>query len=179
MDLVGNRVRLRPLMKHDLAKMALWNNDAEVQQYVDCNLSSNLTELERWYKTNVPDRNYQIFAIENLQGEVIGDLEFDHICWHPREAELRVRIGEKTYWGQGYGNEAVRLALDYFMNEKQFKRIYLKVYQFNIRAIRCYQKNGFKPVGILQRKDQKWKNIILMELTRDNFISSRRTGWAG
>lgn len=179
MDLAGNQVRLRPLMQQDLAKLAVWNSDAEVQQYVDCNLSTNLKELQRWYDVNVPDRNYQIFAIENLQGEIIGDLELDHICWYTREAELRIRIGEKAYWGQGYGSEAIRLALGYYMGEKQFKRIYLKVYQFNTRAIRCYRKNGFKAVGVLQRDDAKWKDIILMEVTQNIYKRHYKTKLAG
>jgi RimJ/RimL family protein N-acetyltransferase len=167
MDLVGIKVRVRPLLIKDLSKMAIWNGDAELQFLVDGDLSTDVTELERWYHQNVPDRSYQIFAIENLQGEVIGDLELDHICWQTRQAELRIRIGAKQYWGQGFGNEALSLILSYFMIQKRFERIYLKVYNFNGRAIRCYQKNGFKPVGILRRNKIGWKDIILMEITKN------------
>jgi diamine N-acetyltransferase len=169
MDLVGMKVRLRPLALHDLSHMATWNGDAEVQFYVDCDLPASVYELERWYQLNVPDRNYQIYAIENLQGEVIGDLELDHICWQTRQAELRIRIGKKQLWGQGYGSEALGLILLYFMIQKRFTRIYLKVYQFNTRAIRCYRKNGFRAIGLLQRGVSGWKNIILMEITQDIF----------
>jgi RimJ/RimL family protein N-acetyltransferase len=179
MDLVGIKVRLRPLTIKDLTKMAIWNGDAELQFYVDGDLSNNVTELERWYQKNVPDRSYQIFAIENLQGEVIGDLELDHICWQTRQAELRIRIGAKQYWGQGYGNEALSLILSYFMTQKRFKRIYLKVYNFNLRAIRCYQKNGFKPVGVLRRSNIGWKDIILMEITQNIYSKLHRSSLTG
>jgi RimJ/RimL family protein N-acetyltransferase len=179
MDLVGMKVRLRPLAIQDLPKMAFWNGDAELQFLVDCDLATDLSELEYWYQKNVPDRNYQIYAIENYQGEVIGDLELDHICWRTRQAELRIRIGAKQYWGQGYGSEALYLILAYFLTQKRFERIYLKVYRFNQRAVRCYQKNGFKPVGILRRKHSEWKEIILMEITQSAYRKLHSDSLAG
>ena len=169
MRIIGNRVILRPLDINDLAKLAVWNGDSEVQSFVDCDLPTALPELERWYQVNVPDRHYQIFGIEKLEGGLIGDLELDHICWSKREAELRIRIGEKDCWNQGYGSEAVRIITNHLMTEKQFNRVYLRVYHFNQRAISCYLKNGFKAVGLLKRREANWKDIILMELTRAGF----------
>ncbi len=163
MELIGKNVRLRPLLIQDLPKMVTWNCDDEIQSFVDCTLPSNLHNLERWYHENVPDRHYQIFAIETADGVLIGDLELDHICWSKREAELRIRIGEKNYWGQGFGSEALKLVLGYMFNEKKFLRIYLRVYTFNRRAINCYLKNGFRSVGILHRGVREWKDIVLME----------------
>jgi RimJ/RimL family protein N-acetyltransferase len=179
MELVGAKVRLRPLAIRDLPKMALWNQDLEVQYLVDGDLPGDLIELERWYRTNVPDRHYQIFAIENMNGELIGDLELDHICWNTRQAELRIRIGEKEFWGRGFGSDALSLVITYFMGEKNFQRIYLKVYHFNERAIRCYQKNGFRQIGILQRGQKDWKDIILMEINRAFFHKFSRPRLVG
>lgn len=170
MEISGKTVRLRPLAVTDLSKMIVWNSDDEVQTFVDCNLPSTLTELERWFYENVPNRYYQIYAIETIEGKVIGDLELDHINWAKQEAEVRIRIGDKESWGMGYGTEALRLMLSYWFTEKKFKRIYLRVYQFNRRAIRCYLKNGFKQVGILQRRQENWKDIILMETDAGRFL---------
>ena len=170
MELMGKTVRLRPLIIDDLTKMVVWNGDDELQVFVDCNLPDNLSELERWFYENIPRRNYQIFAIETAAGKVIGDLELDHINWNKHEAELRIRIGDKKSLGKGYGTEALRLLLEYWFEEKKFKRIYLRVYQFNHRAIRCYLKNGFKQIGILQRRQENWKDIILMEIDAGRFV---------
>ncbi|HBE80440.1 MAG TPA: N-acetyltransferase [Firmicutes bacterium] len=164
MELIGSNIQLRPLQIRDLPRMVLWNRDAEIQTFVDCTLPDNLIHLERWYTENVPERHYQIFAIETRDGYLIGDMELDHICWTKREAELRIRIGEKEFWGKGFGSEAVRLILDYVFRIKNFGRIYLRVYSFNKRAIQCYIKNGFKPIGVLSRSEEGWKDIILMEL---------------
>lgn len=164
MELIGKNIRLRPLQKSDLLKMVGWNIDEELQNFVDCTLPDNLFHLERWYLENVPDRHYQIFAIETLDGCLIGDMELDHICWSKRETELRIRIGEKEFWGRGFGSEAVSLVLNYIFQAKNFFRVYLRVYDFNQRAINCYLKNGFRPVGLLHRNEKGWKDIILMEV---------------
>ncbi|TCL62097.1 RimJ/RimL family protein N-acetyltransferase [Hydrogenispora ethanolica] len=179
MELSGTKIRLRPLAIKDLATMAQWNCDPELQSFVDCDLPSDPQQLERWYHANVPDRNYQIFAMETLAGELIGDMELDHICWNKREAELRIRIGDRRYWGQGLGSQAIQLMLNYTMGERGFNRIYLRVYEFNERAIHCYLKNGFQQIGILQRRRSDWKNIILMEIKRQKFIGAAACQQAG
>ncbi|NLY73774.1 MAG: GNAT family N-acetyltransferase [Firmicutes bacterium] len=179
MKLVGKRIYLRTLTVKDLEDMARWNRDRELQEYVDCNLPLEVHQLKRWYHQNVPDRHYQIFAIVTHAGRLIGDLELDHICWNKREAELRIRIGEKDCWDQGLGTEAIQLIFEYLLVTKKFNRIYLRVYSFNRRAIRCYLKNGFRRIGILRRRVEGWKDIILMEIDRTLFqkgIQSKNVG---
>ncbi|HEX3043773.1 MAG TPA: GNAT family protein [Bacillota bacterium] len=179
MELIGVRVRLRQFLIEDLNQMAYWNRDQEVQAYVDCDLPAQLDELKVWYRNSIFDQYYRIFAIETIEGDLIGDLELDHICWNKREAELRIRIGEKAFWGKGFGSEALKLILDYMLIGKEFQRIYLRVYHFNQRAICCYRKLGFKPTGILRRNSPGWKNIILMELTKANYEKKVLASLAG
>ncbi|MCL6614902.1 MAG: GNAT family N-acetyltransferase, partial [Firmicutes bacterium] len=109
---------------------------------------------------------YRLFAIEDDEGRLIGDLELDHISWRRREAELRIRIGEKERWNEGYGTDAVRTLLALAFGRMKLRRVYLKVYRFNRRAIRCYEKSGFRKEGILRRRDGAagWKDIILMSV---------------
>lgn len=179
MELIGRNIKLRPLTINDLKDLARWNQDAELQEYVDCNLPKVYNQLERWYNDNVPDRRYQVFAIETISGRVIGDLELDHICWNKREAELRIRIGEKDCWNQGLGTEAIQLIFGFYLADKRFTRIYLRVYRFNKRAINCYLKNGFKQVGLLQRRIEGWKDIFLMEITLTKYLRSYQSKKVG
>ena len=169
MELTGFNLRLRPLLIKDLPKLIIWNQDPEVQFYVDCDLPVDLDKFELWYHTNIPDRQYRIFAIETIEGNLIGDLELDHICWNKREAELRIRIGEKAFWGKGFGTEALELIVKHVMEEKNFNRVYLRVYTFNYRAIRCYLKLVLNKLEFYNEAMNKWKEIILMEITRARY----------
>ena len=169
MELTGEKIRLRKLTVNDLETLARWNQDRELQEFVDSNLPTAHHQLKRWYQANVPNRNYQVFAIETVGGRLIGDLELDHINWSRREAELRIRIGEKDCWNQGLGTEAIQLIFAYFIAGKNFNRVYLRVYSFNQRAIHCYLKNGFRQVGILRRPNASWKDIILMEIDKAKY----------
>ena len=146
--------------------MVRWNNDPEVEYYVDCDLPKSLPECADWFRANVPSRDYRLFAIE-YEGCLLGDLELDHISWRNGEAEFRIRIGEKDYWNRGFGTEAVRLLLELAFASMGLRRIHLKVYRFNRRAIRCYEKNGFRKEGFLHRRagpGTGWKDILLMSI---------------
>ncbi len=161
----GSAVQVRPFRKEDLKKMIIWNRDPEVEQFVDRGLPQDLTECERWFEEMMQHKEYQLYAIEDENGNVIGDLELDHICWRRREAELRVRIGEKEYWNKGYGTLALQQIIEYVFHELRLNLLYLRVYAFNHRAIHCYKKLGFKKKAMLKRNsDPHWKDIYLMVL---------------
>ncbi len=174
MELVGEKVLLRPLAISDLIYFKKWNQDEELQCFTDSSHGQELELLKKWYQDSLKSRYYKIFTIVTKNDLVIGDLELDHICWNKREAELRIRIGEKNYWNQGLGSEALKIIVKHIMIRERFNRIYLRVYQFNQRAIHCYLKNGFKKVGILQRKKPGWKNIILMELKKADYFTNQK-----
>lgn len=160
-------VRIRPLQKKDLMKMVVWNTDPEVERFVDLGLPGDLAACLAWWKEIKQSKENLLFAMEDEDGRLIGDLELAHICWRRGEAELRIRIGEKNYWNKGYGTLALRQITHYAFTVLGLNRLYLRVYTFNLRAIKCYQKIGFKKVAVLRRsKDQNWKDIYLMTMEK-------------
>jgi RimJ/RimL family protein N-acetyltransferase len=58
-------------------------------------------------------------------------------------AELGIRIGDKSYWGQGHGKWVVQQVTEYGW-QLGLSRIHLKVVPTNTRAIRCYEACGFE-----------------------------------
>jgi len=81
---------------------------------------------------------------------------------HDEEAELGITI-TASMQDKGYGTESVPAIVDYGMKELNLKRIFLKVFPDNLRAIHVYEKCGFREYG---RTDED----ILMEImiTDDN-----------
>jgi RimJ/RimL family protein N-acetyltransferase len=82
------------------------------------------------------------------------------------EAELGIVIGEREYWGNTYGYDAVVTLLDYTFSQKNLKRVYLHTLDWNKRAQRCFARCGFTSVKIVRRFSQ---DFLLMEVRREDW----------
>ncbi|HEX6970892.1 MAG TPA: GNAT family protein [Limnochordia bacterium] len=174
----GEKVKLRPIEPADFPKIVAWTNDPEVSQFIEGEYPQTLAECPAWLAASRRDRHNQRFTITDRTGRVIGDIELDHITWRSGDAEMRVRIGERELWDQGYGSDAVCALLVHAFGRMRLHRIYLRVFRQNQRAIRCYQKCGFRKEGRIVRPgpDGKPVEVILMRILRDEFERRRRRG---
>ncbi|MGQ0422633.1 GNAT family N-acetyltransferase, partial [Bacillus sp. HC-Mk] len=62
-------------------------------------------------------------------------------------------IGEPAYWGKGIGTKLVQAAITYIMGEMGAEAIAMDPKVNNERAIKCYEKSGFKKVKILKEHE--------------------------
>jgi RimJ/RimL family protein N-acetyltransferase len=103
---------------------------------------------------------------------LIGTFAFDSIDWHNRSAEFGIMIGEKSYWNQGYGTEAVRLLTHHGFKTLNLNRIFLHVFENNTRAIRAYEKAGFIHEGRERQAeftDGRYIDVLRMSMLKDEF----------
>ncbi|WP_200905849.1 GNAT family N-acetyltransferase [Caloranaerobacter sp. TR13] len=120
-------------------------------------------ELRQWYKDRTLKKNRKSFGILNENGYTIGYLTIRKIKKFKKEATLGITL-DANFVNQGYGTEALNIFLDYFFNKLKMKTMCLSVAKFNKRAIRCYEKNGFKRIGeYLKKLDIKTYNVLLKE----------------
>ena len=106
---------------------------------------------------------------------MIGTVSLEKIDNINRSATLGIFIGNKEYWNNSYGTEAIRLILDYGFNYKNLHSINLELMSFNERALKCYRKCGFKEVGrIRQCKyiNGKYYDTIVMDILKEEFTQS-------
>ncbi len=151
--LEGEKVRLRPIEREDLPRFVRWFADPEVRRHLLVYLPFSLTQEERWYEElqeRLRRSESVVLALETLDGLHIGNIGLHEIDWKNRHAELGIVIGEKAYWGQGYGTDAIRTLLRLAFEEMNLHRVYLVVDEDNLRAIRCYEKCGFREEGRLR-----------------------------
>jgi len=149
----GEDVRLRPVEREDLPRFAEWFNDPEVRRYLDMYLPFSLAQEERWFEhlqERLASKETVMLTIETSDGVTIGNITLFDINWKDRHAELGVTIGEKAYWGQGYGSDAIRTMLGVGFDSMNLHRIFLRVHADNARAIGSYQKVGFRKEGTLR-----------------------------
>ncbi|MCK5577340.1 MAG: GNAT family N-acetyltransferase [Dehalococcoidales bacterium] len=103
------------------------------------------------------------FAIETLDGRHIGNCACYEINPAKSEAEVGIIIGDRNYWDNGYGQDALSALVGYVSDHMKINRVHLKTLSSNKRALRCFAKCGFIPCGQLVRYGQ---SFILMELRK-------------
>jgi RimJ/RimL family protein N-acetyltransferase len=173
--MIGKRCYLSPMNSEDAEKYVAWLADMEVAQYLTVAHHNINLDVERETLARFVRQGDHFAIVEGKKEELIGGCGFlnpDHIN---RTAEAGIFIGEKSYWNKGYGEEAMRLLLDYAFNILNLNHIMLSVYAFNTRAIRCYRKIGFKEIG--RRRQARLiqgtsYDIIYMDILAEEFTGS-------
>ncbi len=172
--LVGERCYLSPLDPDDAARFAEWANDPEVAAGVT--LARQVLGVERMRDKVARHAGRQAyFAIVALDGdEPIGNCGIDDISAVDRTGELVIMIGDKRFWDRGFGTDAVRLLLRFGFLTLGLNNIRLRAHAFNERAIRCYEKCGFKRWGCWPDSwyhDGELHDSVFMYLLRADFAS--------
>ncbi|MCC7161884.1 MAG: GNAT family N-acetyltransferase [Anaerolineae bacterium] len=182
--LKGERVLLRGVRRDDLIRLWEFNNDPEVEIAGggDPPIPQSLERLEAEFDENARKggRDGALFAIE-ADGRMIGVCGlhgFDHFRGVAHRCELGITIGDKDYWGKGYGREAITLLVDYAFTHWNVQRVGLQVLATNERAIRAYQAVGFVQEGRLRR--YMWSNGsyvdgVSMSILREEWQARKTT----
>ena len=101
--------------------------------------------------------------------KIIGYSNIHNVNAVHRSADLGMRTGHERHRGQGFGKEALVLALTYCWNHLNLERVGLVVFRHNARAIAAYSACGFKKEGVLKRflfVDGAWVDLVLMAAFR-------------
>jgi RimJ/RimL family protein N-acetyltransferase len=177
-----DRLILRALRRGDLARLVEFNNDLEVELAGggDPPMPQSLERLQADFDREAATggRDGAMFAIE-VDGEMIGTCGLSQIDETARTAELGIGIGNKAYWSQGYGREAVALLVDYAFRYRNYQRVWLSTHAANHRAIHAYLGVGFVEEGRLRR--HAWSNgafddVVYMGILRDEWVNPLSVG---
>jgi RimJ/RimL family protein N-acetyltransferase len=171
--LIGKKVYLRPIEPEDLILTRKWSNDPEIRDLVGETLPVSKAGANEWLDKIYKDKDRVWFVIVlNDNDRVIGEGGFLRI-YHPwRSSDISIILGEKDAQGKEYGTEAMHLMLRYGFGTLNLHRISLGVFDFNKKAIRFYEKVGFKKEGV-QRDgyyyDNAYHDVIMMSILENEF----------
>ena len=169
----GQKVSLRPREVADAANEYAWRRDGELAA-LDAVVPIDMT-FEEYLEYYIDEIRYSpnsehYFAIETTDSQHIGCCLWFDIDEVGKQAEIGIMIGDRDYWSQGYGTDAVVTLLNHVFTVTELDRMYLKTLNWNIRAQKCFSKCGFVRYGDLINGEH---SFILMEIYRQQWLNSK------
>ena len=169
-------ISLRLLKEQDKNLLLKWLTDERVLNFWEG--KSAVFDLDRITEDFYGEENVEVIrTIIEYQGQAIGYLqmykldnealeEYSYQSTNKVIYGVDQFIGEPEYWNKGIGTKFMRLVLQYLTNSKGAEIVILDPHADNPRAIRCYEKVGFKKIKFLPKHelhDGEMVDCYLME----------------
>jgi diamine N-acetyltransferase len=170
----GRRVSLRTPRPGDQGALERLRADPEIDHFMGVDGPAATLLWRTIYLGDQSGALLDLVVREVTDDQPIGLVSF----WDrpiPHEgAELSIWLGRGHRDG-GKGTEALRLALRYAFSELRLHKVYLRVLDYNERAVRAYLKVGFQIEGRLREEmfvDGRWHDLIYMGLLAREFAAT-------
>jgi RimJ/RimL family protein N-acetyltransferase len=169
----GDRTALVMMQSDDAAVIARWHQNLEFTAMMAApgEIHTLVMREEAFARGGRPRSDSIEFGVVALESRTL--IGFGGLYDIARTGTASIFVGvAPEHWGKGFGSEAVKLICFYGFFYQSLYAIRLQVHAYNKRAIRSYEKCGFKRMGKIRglwlingdRHDE-----LLMDLTRDEF----------
>lgn len=168
--LSGRLCYLSPMSRDDASIYTEWLNEIETTRFLTL-VSSNISYEVECEALESLSREHNYAIVDQQTDTLIGScglMSIDHLH---ATAEAGIFIGNTEYRNQGVGTEALRLLCTYAVDYLNVKSILIRVYDFNEAAQKCYEKVGFKRIGVWREALEqcgKRHGIVLMDCTPED-----------
>jgi len=155
-----------------------WQGDTEFHRLAGAEpamMESEKKLKERFEKQSedgFTPKRYSFFARTLNDDKLIGYFGLFVDPFHG-EAWTWIAIGEREYWGKGYGTDMMKLCLRYAFTELNVHRVSLGVHEYNPRALRSYEKAGFQLEGRTRKdifREGRHFDSLWMGILRDEWL---------
>ena len=157
----GKIVELRGISKQDAPLIYEWVNREDLRDLTGTLYPVSEYEHEKWMQNVTMSGNQKLFAVYH-ENKCIGTIGLKNIDQTNRNAELYISLGEKI---PGGGTDAVNTLVDFSFMHLNLHKVYLYVFESNLRAINCYKNAGFVIEGTLQEHHfakGKYEDVLIM-----------------
>ncbi len=165
----GELVRLAAMNPEELAPLlSRWDRDSLRMRLADSDPLILFSEKARrtWVEKRIERNESFDFTIRALADDrLIGDIGLGGLRWNHSDTFVGIALGDRDDWNKGYGTDAMRLILRYAFTELNLHRVSLGLFEYNPRALRSYEKAGFKLEGrmrgTLHRESRRWDELLM------------------
>jgi RimJ/RimL family protein N-acetyltransferase len=155
----GRKVWLRPLEERDLRAYVAGINDTEVGGLAGYKAPVSMEQAKGWL-AHVNEKSKKgegfFFAVCELGDDrFVGTTWLKEVDYWHSSAELAIYM-DREHIGAGFGTDAQAALLNFAFNSIGLNRVWLTAYASNTRAIRSYEKLGFRREGLMR---QAWRGV--------------------
>ena len=167
----GEKTTLRAMEKRDIELLRNLRNHPDMRRWHCSHMLVSDIEQEEWYERSGTDQRSKIFMVDDLNGNTVGYVQLRNIDYKNRSVEIGIHLGPEAQ-GRGYGRDAFLLLMRFAFNEMNMHRVYLQVFDFNDRAIKLYEKLGFREEGRFRDvifQEGRYYDIVQMSILESEF----------
>ena len=180
-------VRLSEITREDVARMAEWLQDKEVNAswygadekgeplHIGYTPSQMLDASEEHWQEVFHSDVRKIYSVHSANGDHIGEgqILIEAPLW---EAQLFILVGRKELWYRGYGTAGLVHLLDLAFYTYNLHRAWVDIPEYNLPALHMCERIGFKLEGRLRGthpKDGEWHDSLAMGLLTEEYVRRR------
>ena len=169
-----DKVVLRRPERRDVESLYEYRNDSEIV----CLLGGfskgySTKDIEDWIELHrTRDDEIVWVIVEKESDKCVGHVGLYNIDHRVQCAEFAIVIGDKTCWGKGFGKQVSRSVIEYGFKQLNLHRIKLTVLATNVRAVKFYEKIGFRKEGTLrheQYRDNHYVDVLMMGMLENEW----------
>lgn len=170
----NKRIYLRALEIDDYKTSINWRRDDNIWSMLGGTkyFVSEMYEKKWVEETIFNTKDIKLAICLNENDLYIGNVYITNINYINRSCESHVLIGNRSYWNQGYAQEALKEILDFVFRERGMNRVVAYILEDNIGSIKMHKKVGYQHEGILRQsifKDGTFKNQVIMSILWNDF----------
>ncbi|OUS76103.1 GNAT family N-acetyltransferase [Paenibacillus sp. MY03] len=182
----SNGITVRTLEIKDQKHLVSWLNDPLVLTYYEGRDRPHDLELikENFYTNDEEEKRclieynhkpigyIQFYLIDEETCKKFGYYDLNETIYGTDQF-----IGETKYWNQGIGKQLMKSMIKYLTHELGADRILMDPQTWNLRAITCYERCGFKKIMKLENYEMhegELRDCWLMEYSKEDILKVDR-----
>jgi RimJ/RimL family protein N-acetyltransferase len=172
----GKKIMLRGLELSDAEEIMKGFNNYEMRRFLGIALPYSFHEEQDWVKNTWKERRdgsaYNFALVKKDNSEFLGTISLMNVSKINKSAEYGIAIHKPENWSKGYGTEGLKIILSIGFDLLNLHTVMLRVFAFNPRGIKSYEKAGFKKSGITRDsefRDGKYHDTIFMDILSSEY----------
>lgn len=173
--------KLRELQRKDIPTINNWRNNRELVDYLGAPYRYISLEIDyKWYENYLNNRHNTIrcsIVKKEDEDSILGLVSLTNMNSLNQSAAFHIMIGSENNRGKGLGYFATTEMITHAFNNMNLNRVELNVLESNSRAIKLYEKIGFKKEGIRRKsvfKNGEFVDMIMMGILKEEFFEGKK-----